>query len=134
MPNDEIIFEVVDDDDESESYITEVVDDVDFSGDPQTVLSQRLTPKALRRLDEMIDSPDLKIAEKAIEKIRQMVKRLQQVAAAPTMNVLSFDPAHLAAVFGGMKEMLTGGERDSLPAPERPRQTIATVDDPRVAR
>jgi len=129
MPKDEIIFEVIDDDD---SYITEVVGDVDFEGDPQEVLRQRLTPKALRRLDEMIDSPDLKIAEKAIEKIRQMDKRLQQAVTAPTMNVLSFDPAHLSAVFGGMKEMLTNGE--TLPKAERPRKALTAVDDEGVGR
>ena len=129
MPKDEIIFEVIDDDD---SYITEVVGDVDFEGDPQEVLRQRLTPKALRRLDEMIDSPDLKIAEKAIEKIRQMDKRLQQAVAAPTMNVLSFDPAHLSAVFGGMKEMLTNGEVVSQT--ERPRKALTAVDDEGVGR
>ena len=102
---------------------TDGFESIDFHDDPQEILTKHLTPKALEKLDEMLDSPDLKIAERAVEKVRQMDKRLQQAAPQATVNVLNFDPSHLTKVFGGMKEMLgervvseAGGARKALPA------------------
>ena len=100
----------------------------DFEGEPQEILRKHLTPKALARTWEELEHPDLKIADKAIERVGKWDRRLQpEPTPAAQVAVLNFDPEHLKTAIGGMKEMLGGVQKTALPGP-----TPTAVDGERV--
>jgi hypothetical protein len=87
----------------------------EYTGDPQEIIKTRLTPLALQRMEEMLESPDAKVVDRAVERIGKWDKRLQPEAVpAAQVAVLNFDPEHLARALGGVGEMLGGVQKKGL--------------------
>ena len=92
--------------------ILEAVDPAEFSGEPDKVIRERLTPLAFRKLYEMLHSDVPGVLDKAIDKAIRIDKRIREKDAVTTPNqtlVLNFNPEHLREVMGGIRGMFNGG-------------------------
>ena len=89
-----------------------IVKEIDFTVDPDKVIRETITPKALRRLYESLDSSNAAVLDKAIDKAIKIDKRIREKDAIPAPNqsltVLAFNPEHLREVLGGIRGMFNG--------------------------
>ena len=93
--------------------VIEIPSEMDFSGDPEVLIRDRITPKALQRLYENLDSDSPNVVDRAISKAIEIDKRLARKDALPvgnTLNVLTFSPEHLKAVGEGLRAMFGGDD------------------------
>ena len=131
------VLDVVDNVDRmDDERIVEVLDESAFEGDPDDIVKRRITPKALMRLYESLDSNVPNIVDRAIAKALEIDKRLarKDLPQTPSQTlVLNFDPKYLSTVGEGLKTLFGGGERervvsDGLAEADRPRLHGSRVD------
>lgn len=95
-----------------DEVVVEVLDPKRFADDPDKVVREIITPKALQRLYESLDSASPAVLDKAIDKAIKIDKRIREREAVPgpnqTLNVLAFNPEHLREVLGGIRGMFNG--------------------------
>jgi hypothetical protein len=93
-----------------EGIIIETAEDIDWKADPEVLVSQHVTPMALKRLYRTLrDADDGTTAlDKAIDKALTIEKRLRKDAPLVGVNIATFDPRYLATIGEGLKELFDG--------------------------
>lgn len=112
-----------------ESFVLEglVIEEApDYKGDPQEIIRERLTPKALQRMEEMLESSDEKVVDRAVERIGKWDKRLQaeEKTGGNNVAILNFPPEYLERVLGGVKEILGGTRVQAEILPQPKEETV----------
>lgn len=124
-----------------DEIVTEVID---WSGDPEKLIAERLTPKALEKLWAQLDSDNPNAVDKAIDKAIAMDKRLRKdaIPQGNTLNVFGqFDPEYLKSVGQGLRQLFGGTpvdpivdvspvDKPKLPPRRKPRLHGQGVEDP----
>ena len=103
----------------SEDEIVEILDPTAFEGDPDKVIRERITPRALQRLYESLAAgAPAGVLDKAIDKAIKIDKRIREKDPVPaqTLAVFNFDPKYLETMGSGIKAMF-GGPSGKLEPP-----------------
>ena len=81
--------------------------------DPQEVIEKRLTPRALERAEELLNSDNEKIAADQIHDILDRDSRTSRKGAAVdnrSLNILNIDPKYIAKALESAKKVLENAD------------------------